>query len=55
MEEPVIKFVGPALVVLPLLGMAATAATIGKAPLITQTEDRAIVKVAEGCGTGYFS
>ena len=54
MEEPVIKFVGPALVVLPLLGMAATAATIGKAPLITQTEDRAIVKVAEGCGTGYF-
>jgi hypothetical protein len=54
----VIKFLAPALVMFPLLGgapmEAATAATIGKAPLINQTEGHAIVKVEEGCGNGYF-
>jgi hypothetical protein len=54
MEEHVTRFVGPALVIFPLLGGAAIAATIGKAPLMNQTEDQAIVKVEEGCGNGYF-
>ena len=53
-----IRFLAPALVMFPLLGgvpmEAASAATIGHAPLINQTEDRAIVKVAEMCGPGYF-
>ena len=59
------RFLAPALVMFPLLSglptEAATAATndpLGilesRAPLIDQTEDRAIVKVAEGCGIGYF-
>jgi hypothetical protein len=50
----VIRFVGPALVIFPLLGGAAIAATVGKAPLFNQTEDHAIVKVEEACGNGYF-
>ena len=53
-----IRFLAPALVMFPLLGgvpmEAASAATIGHAPLINQTEDRAIVKVAEMCGPGIF-
>ena len=60
-----IRFLAPALMMLPLLGgiptEAATAATndtLGilesHAPLINQTEDRAIVKVAQWCGDGYF-
>jgi hypothetical protein len=59
------RFLAPALVMLPLLGgvpaEAATAATndpLGilesHAPLINQTEAGAIVKVAEDCGIGYF-
>ena len=33
---------------------AASAATIGKTPLMNQTEGGAIVKVAEDCGIGNF-
>ena len=60
-----IRFVAPALMMFPLVGgvptEAATAATndpIGilesHTPLINQSEDRAIVKVAEDCGIGNF-
>ena len=45
-----IRFLTPALVMFPLLGGAPTEA----APLINQTEDRAIVKVEEACGNGFF-
>ena len=59
------RFLAPALVMFPLLGGVSTeAATFATndplgilenhAPLINQTEDRAIVKVAEWCGTGSF-
>jgi hypothetical protein len=52
------RFLAPALVMLPLLGgvpmVAATAAMNGHALLINQTENSAIVKVAEWCGNGYF-
>jgi hypothetical protein len=53
------RFLAPALVMFPLLG-AVPAETVTAAPLgsrgslINQTEDRAIVKVAENCGSGYF-
>jgi hypothetical protein len=47
-----IRFLAPAFVVFPLLGGTATAAP--SLPLINQTEAGAIVKVAEGCGIGYF-
>jgi hypothetical protein len=54
----VVRFLTPALFMLPLLSgiptQAAMAVTNGHAPLINQTQDGAIVKVAEGCGTGYF-
>jgi hypothetical protein len=54
----VIRFLAPALAMFPLLSgaptEAANAATIGYVPLMNQTEGGAIVKVAEGCGTGYF-
>jgi hypothetical protein len=54
-----IGFLTRALVTFPLLsGVPAEAAPLGilksHAPLINQTEDHAIVKVAEGCGIGYF-
>ena len=54
-----IRFLTPALVMVPLLnGLPAEAAPAGNlathAPLINQTEDHAIVKIAEACGTGYF-
>ena len=59
------KFLAPALLMFGLLGgVPAEAATAvmsdplrtleNHAPLINQTEDRAIVKVAEWCGTGSF-
>ena len=52
------RFLAPALVMFPLLGgvptVAATAAMNGHALLINQTENSAIVKVAEWCGAGYF-
>ena len=44
------RFLAPALLMLPLLGGAPTEA----APLSAQTEDRAIVKVAEWCGADSF-
>jgi hypothetical protein len=51
------RFLAPALVMFPLLGglstEAATAAT-SRGPLINQTQDHAIVNVAENCGNGYF-
>jgi hypothetical protein len=51
------RFLAPVLVMFPLLGgfpmVAATAAT-SRAPLINPAENRAIVKVAENCGNGYF-
>ena len=52
-------FLAPALVMFPLLGgvpmVAATVAMNGHALLIDQTENGAIVKVAEWCGgAGYF-
>jgi hypothetical protein len=54
-----IGFLTRAMVMFPLLNLVpAEAAPLGipesHAPLINQTEDHAIVKVAEGCGTGYF-
>ena len=52
------RFLAPALVMFPLLGgvptVAATAAMNGHALLINQTENSAIVNVAEGCGVGHF-
>ena len=52
------RFLTPALVMFPLLGavptVAATAAMNGHALLLNQTENSAIVKVAEWCGNGYF-
>jgi hypothetical protein len=52
------RFLAPALVMFPLLGgvptVAATAAMNGHALLINQTENSAIVKVAEWCGAGNF-
>ena len=53
------KFLTPALVLVPLLsGVPAQAASLGilesHALLINQTENRAILKVAENCGIGYF-
>ena len=53
-----IKFLAPALLVLPLLSgvptEAATAATNDPLGILNQTENRPIVKVAEWCGDGYF-
>ena len=54
-----IKFLVPALLMFPVLGgvptEATTAAPLGSdASLIDQTENRAIVNVAEACGIGYF-
>ena len=52
------RFLAPALAMFPLLGgapaVAATAAMNGQALLIDQTENNAIVKVSEWCGSGYF-
>jgi hypothetical protein len=45
-----IKALAFGLTVFPLLGAAPTYA----APLMAQTEDRAIVKVEEACGNGSF-
>jgi hypothetical protein len=61
----VIKSLTPVLVMFPLLGVVGTDAAIAvtnnplgilksPAPMIDQTEDGAVVKVAEGCGIGYF-
>jgi hypothetical protein len=57
-----IRFVGPAFVLLPLLAGVATemasAAPLGflesATPLINRSKDGAIVKVAEDCGIGNF-
>ena len=54
-----IGFLTRAMVMFPLLNLVpAEAAPLGipesHAPLINQTADHAIVKVAEGCGTGHF-
>jgi len=53
-----IKFLGLVMATFPLLGgvptEAASAATIGHALLMNQTEGGAIVKVAEDCGIGNF-
>ncbi len=52
------RYLAPALVMLPLLGgvptEAATAAMVGYALPINQSEGGAIVKVAEDCGIGNF-
>ena len=53
------RFLARALVIFPLLGggvptVAATAAMNGHALLLNQTENSAIVKVAEWCGNGNF-
>ena len=52
------RFLAPALVMFPLLGgvptVAATAAMNGHALLFDQTENSAIVKIAEWCGNGNF-
>jgi len=53
------KFLARALVMFPLLGggvpmVAATVAMNGHALLLNQTENSAIVKVAEWCGNGNF-
>jgi hypothetical protein len=59
MGNTMMRFLAPALVMFALAGglstEAATAAPLGsRAPLINQVQDRAIVKVAEACGAGYF-
>jgi len=56
------KFLAPVLVAFPLLGAVGTQAAIAASNNARavfespshQTEDSAIVKVAEGCATGYF-
>lgn len=52
------RYLAPALMMFPLLGgvptEAATAAMIGYAPPINQTEESAIVKVSEWCGNDGF-
>jgi hypothetical protein len=52
-----VRFLVPTLAMFPLLGGFPTDATTtatSRTPLINQTETRTIVKIAEGCGIGYF-